>query len=241
MDVEMSERRTRAPRRRSSGTQRSGPYDRERPGVSIKGASGPTWIVVANLVKGTSLEDVRLTFDSMGKIAEVRGYRLPNLASNAVAFQVAFEHRGDAIAACRKFDGVMADGRVLQVTMQGSEPAPKVITPPPAKVVQAAPQPKVVSALPADLPATAHSTDASLPIAVRRRLAEAEARYLKETEKILTNKGAPEPKPTKSNSLKDRISSLPLAQRLQMEGAASKKKKPQRKRAGGNGGMEVDS
>lgn len=245
----MRESRARAPRRRASGAQRSAPYEREvRAGqhadvqrsVSIKGASGPTWVVVANLVKGTSLEDVRLTFDPIGHVVEVRGYRLPNLASNAVAFQVAFEQRSDALAACRKFDGVLADGRVLQVTMQGSEPAPKVVMPPPAKVVKAAPVAQAKAG--ADVPPTARSNDASLPIAVRRRLAEAEARYLKETEKILASKGQPEAKPTKSTSLKDRLSSLPLAQRLQMEGSATTKKpKKKQRRKGASGAMDVDS
>lgn len=235
----MRESRARAPRRRSSGAHRSAPYDRETPrsAVSIKGASGPTWIVAANLVRGTSPEDVRLTFDPLGRVVDVRPYRLPNLASNAVAFQVAFEHRGDALAACRKYDGVLADGRVLQVTLQGAEPAPKVATPPPAKVVKAAPAAAPAAAA-ADAPAAARSTDASLPIAVRRRLAEAEARYLKETEKILANKGEPAQPKAKPTALKDRLSSLPLAQRLQMEDAAPKTKKARRKARAG--AMDVD-
>lgn len=30
--------------------------------VSIRGASGPTWIVVGNLVLGTSVEDIQVSF-----------------------------------------------------------------------------------------------------------------------------------------------------------------------------------
>lgn len=222
--------RRRAPRR--APAQRAAPYARDAPrsALSIKGASGPTWIIVANLVRGTSLEDVRLTFDPIGRVQEVRGYKMPNLASNAMAFQVAFEQRNDAVAACRKYDGVLADGRVLQVTLQGAEPAARAPEPP-AKVVRAEP------------PKSARSTDASLPIDVRRRLAEAEARYLKETEKILTAKGEPAKaaKAAKPTALKDRLSGLPLAQRLQAEQAKeakgkNKSKKPRRK----TGAMDVD-
>ena len=42
--------------------------------VSIKGSSvpKPTPVIVANLVKGTSPEDVRLTFDALGRLVYVR-------------------------------------------------------------------------------------------------------------------------------------------------------------------------
>lgn len=40
--------------------------------ISIKGASGPTWIVVSNLVLGVSDADIRETFQQFGAIESVK-------------------------------------------------------------------------------------------------------------------------------------------------------------------------
>lgn len=65
MDVDMADARatrSRAPRR-ASASRRAAPYQRDNraANLSIKGASGPTWIVAANLVRGTSPQDVRVS------------------------------------------------------------------------------------------------------------------------------------------------------------------------------------
>ena len=101
--------------------------------VSIKGSSvpKPTPVIVANLVKGTSPEDVRLTFDALGRLVYVREHHVPSLGANAVAYEVAFEQRADAQAACKKYHGVLADGRVLQVTMKEARPSRRRRAPPP--------------------------------------------------------------------------------------------------------------
>lgn len=62
----MRDVRTRASRgaRRSAAARRAAPYAREEPraaaSLSIKGSSGPTWVLVANLVKGTTPDDVKV-------------------------------------------------------------------------------------------------------------------------------------------------------------------------------------
>lgn len=216
----MADARGRAPNRgrRMSRSRRVAPYERSA-NLSIKGASGPTWVIVANLVRGTSPQDVRLTFETFGKVTDVRRYSMRELPNNAVAFEVGFENRGDAIGACRKYNGVLADGRVLQVVLQEE-----------AKKAASAPAPESAPApAPAAAPAPAQSAGASgasyankdLPIDVRRRLAEAEARYLAEQEAIISGKRTPQSNAQpKTEKLAARLGPLPLAQRLAQEPAA---------------------
>lgn len=119
---------------------------------------------------------------------------MSSLPSNALAFRMSFESRAAAEAACRKYDGVLADGRVLQVTLE----AP----PAPAQRNRKETTPNVTSRL----------EEEQLPLPVLRQLAQAEAKYLAETERILSGKGRA---PSKAApALKDRLGSLPLAQRL---------------------------
>ncbi|WFD32643.1 hypothetical protein MSPP1_003692 [Malassezia sp. CBS 17886] len=215
MDVDMRDatRGGRAPRRSVSGNQRAAPYSRGDASLSIKGASGPTWVVVANLVKGTTPEDLKR-------------YTMRDLPSNAVAFELGFEKRSDAVAACDKYDGVLADGRVLQVTLQGASPEPRVEprAQPRAWAADATSRLGVPIAASPGAPAvalpsapTAATPDAVLPLAQRRQLAEAEARYLREREQILLRKAGPK-KEARPAPLKNRLGSLPLAQRLAAEG-----------------------
>ena len=60
------------------------------PELSIRGSSGPTWIVVSNLVNGTSSEDVRLTFGMFGRVEEVKQRPAPSPNHPTVSFEVAF-------------------------------------------------------------------------------------------------------------------------------------------------------
>ncbi|WFD28540.1 Structural maintenance of chromosomes protein 3 [Malassezia nana] len=207
--------------------------------MSIKGMSGSTTVIVANVAQGTSQDDVKLTFEPLGRVVHVRRHNLPDLSSNALAFRVAFESRAAAEAACRKYDGVLADGRVLQVTLE-APPAPAP-APAPAPRARKDKAPSVTPRL----------EEEQLPLPVLRQLAQAEAKYLAETERILSRKGST---PKASPALKDRLGSLPLAQRLAMnaEGgprsAAEKMARPahrrrarNRKNAARQGAMDVDA
>ncbi|KAJ1025169.1 hypothetical protein NDA16_002675 [Ustilago loliicola] len=91
------------------------------PELSIRGSSGPTWIVVSNLVVGTSNEDVRLTFSAFGRVDEVKQRPAPSANHPTVAFEVAFDRRQDAEMAVEKFNGALADGRILQVSIKKPE------------------------------------------------------------------------------------------------------------------------
>lgn len=91
------------------------------PELNIRGSSGPTWIVVSNLVAGTSNEDVRLTFGAFGRVEEVKQRPAPSASHPTVGFEVAFERREDAENAADKFNGALADGRILQVTVKKPE------------------------------------------------------------------------------------------------------------------------
>ena len=220
---------------RRSANRRSAPYSRE---VNIKGSSAPTTVIVANLVRGTSPEDVRLTFEPLGRLVHVRHYSMPNLASNAVAFEVAFEQRSDALAACQKYDGVLADGRVLQVTMHapptdatgelpgaGAGTSGKSVSGPSRSRGS-----KRQNSAQKEAPAVSDRFEAEqLPLPILRRLAQAEAKYLAETERILRDKDAPAATTAsgKAPSLKDRLGSLPLAQRLAMTGPSGPQSAPE--------------
>lgn len=266
MDVDMRDGTRVSRSARRSANRRSAPYSRE---VNIKGSSAPTTVIVANLVKGTSPEDVRLTFEPLGRLVHVRHYSMPNLASNAVAFEVAFEQRSDALAACQKYDGVLADGRVLQVTMHvpptvagatgelpgaGAGTGGKSVSGPSRSRGS-----KRQSSAQKEAPAVSDRFEAEqLPLPILRRLAQAEAKYLAETERILRDKDAPAAATTsgKTPSLKDRLGSLPLAQRLAMTGpsgpqsapenlskSARRRRAKQRNRASAtqaSGGMDVE-
>ncbi|WFD24737.1 Structural maintenance of chromosomes protein 3 [Malassezia equina] len=192
MDVDQPAGTRKAPGAgRNGGPKRRGPRE-----MSIKGTSGPTHVIVANVAQGTSLEDVKLTFEPLGRLVQVRRHNMPNLPSNSLAFRMSFESRAAAEAACRKYDGVLADGRVLQVTLE-APPAPA-----PAQQNRKETMPNVTSRL----------EEEQLPLPVLRQLAQAEAKYLAETERILSGKGRA---PNKAApTLKDRLGSLPLAQRL---------------------------
>ena len=99
---------------------------------------------------------------------------MPDLPSHALAFRVSFESRAAAEAACRQYDGVLADGRVLHVALE-APPAP------------AAPRTRKEKAQ----TVTPRLEEEQLPLPVLRQLAQAEAKYLAETERILSRRDAP--------------------------------------------------
>ena len=165
-------------------------------------------------------------------MTDVRRYSMDDLPNKAVAFEVGFENRSDAVAACRKYDGVLADGRVLKVVLQNDLKTQNAQT---AQATQAI-APKAIAT------GAATSANANLPIDVRRRLAEAEARFLKEQEAIIKNKGAASRPQSKAEKLSARIGPLPLAQRLAAEVPvqAASDKAGKRKRRQQRTSMQVD-
>lgn len=205
MDVDMQDdmRGGRGGARRTPLLRRRGAANHSRE-LGIKGSSGQTMVVVANLAKGTTLEDVRTTFEQFGRIVNVKEYRMPNLAKNALAYKVLFSNRAAAMSACQKYDGMHSDGHMLKVQVISDEPE----TPAPAP---APPRPKKKG--PSTTP---RLEEEQLPLPVLRRLAQAEAKYLAETERILREKDTPATaaQATKATSLLSRIGSAPLAQRL---------------------------
>ncbi|KAJ9474556.1 ER lumen protein-retaining receptor [Pseudozyma hubeiensis] len=108
-----------APRDQNSAASAGTSY--APPELSIRGSSGPTWIVVSNLVAGTSLEDVRLTFGMFGRVEEVKQRPPPSANHPTVSFEVAFDKRENAESAAEKFNGALADGRILQVSIKKPE------------------------------------------------------------------------------------------------------------------------
>ncbi|KAL9937928.1 hypothetical protein V8E36_003473 [Tilletia maclaganii] len=85
------------------------------PQFSIRGTSGPYWLLISNLMKGTSAEDIRMTFEPFGSILTVNMRNPPTSNHPSSAFEIAFESRVDASRAREQFNGALADGRVLSV------------------------------------------------------------------------------------------------------------------------------
>ncbi|KAK0522855.1 hypothetical protein OC834_006122 [Tilletia horrida] len=105
-------------RMRSAGSWQHDRYDDQAyppPQFNIRGSSGPYWLLIANLMKGTSTEDIRMTFEPFGAIQEVRLRQPPTSNHPSSSFEIAFESRVDAQRAREQFNGALADGRVLSV------------------------------------------------------------------------------------------------------------------------------
>ncbi|PWN32389.1 uncharacterized protein FA14DRAFT_182296 [Meira miltonrushii] len=89
--------------------------------LSIRGSSGPTWILIQNLLRGTSEADIQSTFQQFGKIEAVRSH--PSSGSDqSLSFEVAFTHSTSAQGAIDKLNGALADGRVLNVRFRDNVP-----------------------------------------------------------------------------------------------------------------------
>ncbi|UZJ53131.1 hypothetical protein CBS101457_002451 [Exobasidium rhododendri] len=86
--------------------------------LSIRGASGPFWVVVANLLHGTTEADIQETFQQFGEIEDVHPRKAPSDNHPSVAFEIAFTLRSSADSAIEKLDGALADGRLLQVSLR---------------------------------------------------------------------------------------------------------------------------
>lgn len=80
---------------------------------TIKGASGPTKVLVANLAKGTSVDDVKAAFSECGEITKAHFPQAGNV-------EVTFTTRAGANAAVAKFNNAIADGQVLKAAIVGN-------------------------------------------------------------------------------------------------------------------------
>ncbi|KDN47136.1 hypothetical protein K437DRAFT_255924 [Tilletiaria anomala UBC 951] len=83
--------------------------------ISIKGSGGPYVVVVGNVAKGTSLEDIKLTLEPYGEVLYVKERPPPSLNYPSISFEVFFARKEDGQAACHSLNGCLADGRVLSV------------------------------------------------------------------------------------------------------------------------------
>lgn len=158
------------------------------PELSIRGSSGPTWIVVSNLVVGTSTEDVRLTFGMFGRVEEVKQRPAPSANHPTVSFEVAFDKREDAETAAAKFNGALADGRILQVSVKKPDPprdAYSQFNRATAQAVAQRPREKAVNLIPAPAalpytPTPAAAVNAAIPTAPASMRARAQTAGLLE-------------------------------------------------------------
>ncbi|CAG8502457.1 452_t:CDS:2 [Ambispora gerdemannii] len=84
---------------------------------SIKGEGGPATIVVSNLASGTSANDVKTAFMDFGDILtlDMKSNKNPRLPVNA---ELTFESKASALAAIKKYNTALVDGRVLKVQLK---------------------------------------------------------------------------------------------------------------------------
>lgn len=93
------------------------------PSISIRGSGGPYVVVVGNVAKGTTTEDIQLTFSPFGPVESVRERPPPSLNYPSLSFEVVYTRRDDAAAACASLNGCLADGRVLSVVLRSASDA----------------------------------------------------------------------------------------------------------------------
>ncbi|KAG1045309.1 hypothetical protein G6F43_011297 [Rhizopus delemar] len=90
-------------------------------GLSIKGESGPTTVLIAGLHRGTNSEDVRLVCEDFGNVlkCEVLRDRMGNSFGEA---EVEFSSKSAALDCIAKLDNVKADGQYLRVILRENKP-----------------------------------------------------------------------------------------------------------------------
>ncbi|CAD6930880.1 unnamed protein product [Tilletia controversa] len=124
---------------RSAASWQHDRYDEQAfppPQFSIRGSSGPYWLLISNLMKGTSAEDIRMTFEPFGAILDVKLRSPPTANHPSSSFEIAFESKDGAQRAREQFNGALADGRVLSVDF-----LPAATTPAGTSAVSTAPVP----------------------------------------------------------------------------------------------------
>lgn len=213
--------------------------------LSIRGSSGPTWIVINNLLRGTSEADIQSTFQQFGSIEAVRSHRSSG-SDQSLSFEVAFTHSTSAQGAIDKLNGALADGRVLSVRLRDSvlnkpanasgSKASNPIQPPraPARdlAAAAAKQKNGKELLPEKAMVNKAGTkNASNPLGSRlmsatelKALSKKQAQQKKKAatpEGALSAPGFNQVSPSSAVALSKRIGSLPLALRLAEANAGS--------------------
>ena len=84
--------------------------------LSIRGASTRNVVEVSGLVSGTSPEDVQAIFKQCGTITNATSMRGSH---DGVTVRLTFKAEKDALDAVKKFNGQVADGRELKVSIVG--------------------------------------------------------------------------------------------------------------------------
>ncbi|GAB5590572.1 hypothetical protein Unana1_05472 [Umbelopsis nana] len=86
-------------------------------GISIRGESGPTVVLVRNLDPGANADDVRTAFLSFGEVLNCE-LAIDRSGRSMGEAEVEFANRADAVRAVQQLDGELADGRVLRLTLR---------------------------------------------------------------------------------------------------------------------------
>ncbi|OZJ06493.1 hypothetical protein BZG36_00492 [Bifiguratus adelaidae] len=94
---------------------------------NIKGEGGPTGIIIMNLDLGANADDVRTAFGEFGDITACDLFYDRNGRSTGTA-EVQFVSKAAALAAIKKYDGAVADGRILHVQLKPSAALSSAVT-----------------------------------------------------------------------------------------------------------------
>ncbi|CAO3690813.1 unnamed protein product [Rhizopus stolonifer] len=91
-------------------------------GLSIKGESGPTLVLISGLDRGTNSEDIRLVCEDFGNVlrCEVLRNRMGDSFGEA---EVEFSTKSAALDCIAKLDNVKADGQYLRVLLRDNKHA----------------------------------------------------------------------------------------------------------------------
>ncbi|KAG2176521.1 hypothetical protein INT44_007184 [Umbelopsis vinacea] len=87
------------------------------PGLSIRGESGPTVVLVRNLDPGANADDVRMAFLSFGEVLNCE-LAVDRSGRSLGEAEVEFAHKSAAVQAVQQLDGELADGRVLRLSLR---------------------------------------------------------------------------------------------------------------------------
>ncbi|KAI9281614.1 hypothetical protein BY458DRAFT_499114 [Sporodiniella umbellata] len=92
-------------------------------GLSIKGESGPTLVLISGLDRGTNSEDIRLVCEDFGNVlkCEVLRNRMGDSFGEA---EVEFSTKNAALDCIAKLDNAKADGQYLRVLLRDTKPTP---------------------------------------------------------------------------------------------------------------------
>ncbi|GAA5795897.1 hypothetical protein HPULCUR_001261 [Helicostylum pulchrum] len=107
-------------------------------GLSIRGESGPTLILVTGLDPGTNDDDVKCAFEQFGSILSCEVLRDRQGRSFGEA-EIEFSSKTAALDCIAKLDNQMADGHYLRVILRENKPKPAVFTPKPIQSVISTP------------------------------------------------------------------------------------------------------